>query len=147
MSYRRLFLVSLIVSTPAVAAAQFTTFIPPQTKVTDSVKAAVAAQKTAQADTVLATRLTNLKTWVDSAAGVAAPPTTAPDSSVAALPPAASTSDSLASASDTLTLRNGRRAPATASDLPLLAVLGAVSLGLGALLLGAGAKQRIRTDA
>jgi hypothetical protein len=144
---RRLIVLSLIVSMPAAAAAQFTTFIPPQTKVADSAKAAVAAQKTAQADTSINTRLTNLKTWVDSAAGVAAPSTQAQDSLGTANPDSAAVRSSATNASDTAALRNGARAPETASDLPLLALVGAVTLGLGALLLGAGGNRRMRTDA
>ena len=147
MPYQQFFVLSLIGGLPSAAAAQFTTFIPPQAKVADSAKAAVAAQKTAQADTSLNTRLTNLKTWVDSAAGVVATPAPARDS-LASLNPAASASDSVApKMSDTSTLRNGARAPATASDLPLLALLGAGALGFGALLLGTGGKRRMRTDA
>lgn len=147
MPHRRLFALSLIVALPAVAAAQFTTFIPPQAKAVDSAKAAVAAQKTAQADTSLNTRLTNLKTWVDSAAGVVATPTPARDS-LAAANPTVSPRDSVSvRASDTATFRNGARAPATASDLPLLALLGAGALGLGALILGTGGNKRMRTDA
>jgi hypothetical protein len=147
MPYRRLIALSLIVGLPAAAAAQFTTFIPPQNKVTDSAKIAVAGQKAAQADTSLNTRLTNLKTWVDSAAGVVAAPTAARDS-LAATNPAFPAKDSVTmKASDTATLRNGARAPATASNLPLLALIGAITLGLGALLLGTGGNRRMRTDA
>lgn len=147
MPNRRLIVLSLIVGLPAAAAAQFTTFIPPQAKVTDSAKIAVAGQKTAQADTTLNTRLTNLKTWVDSAAGVVAAPTAAKDT-LATMNPAIPASDSVVmKTSDTATLRNGARAPATASDLPLLALLGAITLGLGALLLGTGGDKRMRTDA
>jgi hypothetical protein len=147
MPHRRLFVLSLIVGLPAAAAAQFTTFIPPQNKATDSAKIAVAAQKTAQADTSFNTRLTNLKTWVDSAAGVVATPAPARDSLAAMNPPPPANDSVLLKTSDTATLRNGARAPATASDLPLLALLGAGALGLGALLLGTGGKRRMRTDA
>lgn len=147
MRVRRLIVFSLIASMPAAAAAQFTTFIPPQAKVADSAKAAVAAQKTAQADTSLNTRLTNLKTWVDSAAGVAAPSTQAKDSLAIPTPDSAAVSTSPTNPSDTAALRHGARAPETASDLPMLALIGAVTLGLGALLLGAGGNRRMRTDA
>ena len=147
MPIRRLIAFSLIVSMPAAAAAQFTTFIPPQAKVADSAKAAVAAQKTAQADTSLNTRLTNLKTWVDSAAGVVAPSTLAPDSLATPMPDSASVATPATNPSDTAALRNGARAPETASDLPMLALIGAVTLALGALLLGAGGNRRMRTDA
>ena len=62
-----------------------------------------------------------MKTWVDSAAGLM--PTTTADS----LPPLET---------DTLALRNGARAPATATSLPLLVLLGTLALLLGAYLLG-----------
>jgi len=106
---------------PASAAAQFTTFIPPKNKVQDSVKAVVAEQQRARADSMTAASLTNMKTWVDSAAGVV-PPTRA-DSAIAAV--------------DSATFPNGSRAPMTASALPLLIVIGAASLGVGAFLLSA----------
>jgi hypothetical protein len=145
--HRRLFVLSLIVGLPAAAAAQFTTFIPPQSKVADQAKGAVAGQKIAPADTSISTRLTNLKTWVDSAAGVAGPPRGAPDS-LAATRVVLPTTDSLAkNRPDSAVLRKGMRAPATASDLPLLALIGSVTLALGGLLLGAGGNRRMRTDA
>ena len=154
MPYRRLFVLSLIMGLPAAAAAQFTTFIPPQIKVVDSTRVVVAVQKSTPVDTTLNTRLTNLKTWVDSAAGVPAAPRPAPDTVSAPNPPATvrkSPSPVLDSvprhAPDTAALRNGMRAPATASDLPLLALIGAAALGLGALMLGAGGNRRMRTDA
>jgi hypothetical protein len=145
--YRRLFVLALIVGMPAAAAAQFTTFIPPQKKAADSAKLSVAAQKAAQTDTSINTRLTNLKAWVDSAAGVATAPTAARDS-LAAVNQAAPVGDSVAAkAADTAMLRTGDRAPATASDLPLLALVWFVTLGLGAVLVGAGGNRRMRTDA
>ena len=147
MPIRRLIAISLIASMPAAAAAQFTTFIPPQVKVADSAKAIVAAQKTATADTSLNVRLTNLKTWVDSAAGVVAPSTQARDSLAATTSDSAALVASKTNASDTAALRNGARAPETASDLPMLALIGAATLGLGALLLGTGGDRRMRTDA
>jgi len=140
-------MLSLIVSLPTAAAAQFTTFIPPQTKAADSAKAAVAAQAAAQADTLLSTRLTNLKTWVDSAAGVPAPLPAVRDSLVARNPSPAAMDTMSANAPDTAALRQGLRAPETASDLPMLALIGSVALGLGVLLLGAGGNRRMRTDA
>jgi len=140
--HRRLIVLALIVSLPAAAAAQFTTFIPPQNKVADSVKTAVAAEQKARSDSTVNMQLTNMKTWVDSAAGVVSPPVTAADSLASTVTPttAVSTADSAA-------LRGGARAPETASELPLLALIGATALGLGALLLGAGAREWERTDA
>ena len=127
MSYRRLFVLLLLVATPATAKAQFTTFIPPKNKAQDSVKAAVVAQQKAQADSVTAAALTNMKTWVDSAAGIVAP-TTHADSVMRA--------DSLATAAaENSTFRDGSRAPSTASPLPFLALIGATCLAMGVGLL------------
>jgi hypothetical protein len=131
----------MIVSFPAAAAAQFTTFIPPQNKVADSVKTAVAVEQKARTDSSVNMQLTNMKTWVDSAAGVVSAPRTAADSLADSLPV------SKVAGVDSVALRGGARAPETASDLPLLALIGATALGIGALLLGAGAKSWERTDA
>jgi hypothetical protein len=130
-----LLVLALIASLPGTAAAQFTTFIPPQTRVADSVKAVVAAQQKVQQDSSAQAQLTNMKTWVDSAAGVTPPPVTA-DSVASAL---AATNNG-----DTAAFRNGMRAPETASDLPLLIVIGVAALGLGTLLLGGGDAPRTR---
>jgi hypothetical protein len=110
---------ALIAGMPGLARAQFTTFIPPVDRTADSIKAAVVAEQKAQQDSVVATQVTNMKTWVDSAAGLAPTP-------VAPVNP----TDSVAVATTTTTTRtdtalvNGMRAPATASILPLLLVLG-----------------------
>lgn len=141
MPYRRLIPLIMIVSFPAAAAAQFTTFIPPQNKAADSVKTAVAADQKARTDSSVNMQLTNIKTWVDSAAGVVSTPRTAADSLADRLPP------SNAAVVDSAALRGGVRAPETASELPLLALIGATALGIGALMLGAGAKSWERTDA
>ena len=142
MPHRRLIVLALIVSLPAAAAAQFTTFIPPQNKVADSVKTAVAAEQKARSDSTVNMQLTNMKTWVDSAAGIVSPPATTADSLASGLPaPGAVT------APDSAALAAGARAPETASVLPLLALIGATALGVGALLLGAGAREWERTDA
>jgi hypothetical protein len=125
VSYRRFVLLALFACAPATASAQFTTFIPPQ-KAKDSVKAAVAAEQRAKSDSITAAAVTNMRTWVDSAAGVIAP-TVARDSTV---------KDSLGRAvTESTTFRDGSPAPMTASSLPLLLVLGIVSLSTAALLL------------
>jgi hypothetical protein len=118
--YRRLILLALIIA-PATAAAQFTTYIPPKSKVKDSIKAVVAAQQKARTDSTNAAALTNMKTWVDSAAGVVVPRTDSVAASIAA--------------ADTTTFANGSKAPMTASSLPLLTLIGISALGFGALLL------------
>ncbi len=126
MAFRHCLSLALIVGATNIAAAQFTTFIPPQKKIADSVTAAVAQQK-AKTDSIVNTQLTNMKTWVDSAAGVPAPP------------PAIDTLANAPTAPESTTaFVSGTRAPATASWLPLLALVGAVSLLLGTFLLAGG---------
>jgi hypothetical protein len=126
--FRRMLVLALIASVPATAHAQFTTFIPPRPKAVDSVKAATAAQAKMATDSAVTTQLTNMKTWVDSAAGIAGPPVTAADSLAAGLP-------APVNAADTATFRNGIPAPETASDLPLIALLGTALLALGIVMI------------
>jgi hypothetical protein len=149
MPYRRLLTLALLLACPTLVWAQFTTFIPPHDKTTDSVKAVVVAKERAKSDSIVRMQLTNMKAWVDSAAGVAPAPTSAADS-LARSPTV--TLDSIVSrrtparspvarpttrppADSSPTLRNGARAPATASDLPLLALIGAAALAIGTVLL------------
>lgn len=138
MSYRYLLTFALIAGVSSAASAQFTTFIPPQPKAADSVKTAIATQQRAQADSIQRVQLTNMKTWVDSAAGVVAPPTATRADSLMSSPPDSLTRSQVATDSAP-TMKNGARAPETASDLPLLALLGAMGLGIGTVLL-AGTK-------
>jgi hypothetical protein len=142
MSYRRLFVLALVAGLPGIAGAQFTTFIPPRAKVVvDSAKTVVAAATVARTDSAVNMRLTNMKTWVDSAAGVAAVP--APMTAADSL----ATATTVASADTSVpatTMRNGTRAPATASALPLIALLGAATLSVGLLLLAGPKPARKR---
>lgn len=127
---RFIYIFALVAAAPTMAQAQFTTFIPPRTA--DSVKAAVVATQQKVSDSVAKAQITDLKTWVDSASGMVAPGTVA---------------DSLArtTVADTaVTFRSGSRAPATASSLPLLALVGGASLFLGALLLRERSSARQR---
>ena len=119
----------LVAIAPAYAAAQFTTFIPPK-KTPDSVKAATVAVQRAKADSITTAALTNMKTWVDSAAGVVVPTDSA------------SAVDRLTA--DTTHVGAGMRAPATASELPLVALVGLAAFGIGGLLLGPSAGKRKR---
>ena len=141
MHIRRLIAFAAFAAVPRIAAAQFTTFIQPQSKVEDSLKTVVAAQQKAEADSVARARIANMKTWVDSAARVLpsarsrvdslrararADTTTRAESVtvVAVIPPAR----------DTAQFQNGARAPETASSLPLIAFAGAFALIVGAFL-------------
>jgi hypothetical protein len=129
---------ALALGFPRVGSAQFTTFIPPRNQaVTDSAKAVAATQQKAQSDSAVNAQLANMKTWVDSAAGVASPPTTAADS-------LAAQSNPQPSRADTAMAATGTRAPATASDLPLLVLSGAGMLVVGVVLVGSARPARHR---
>ena len=136
MSYRRLIFLALC-ALPTISWAQFTTFIPPQNKLADSAKTAVVAQEQARTDSVMRIKLTDMKAWVDSAAGSLALPTNATDPTAAPIPtPARDTGMlSVAAADSAARLRHGARAPNTASDLPMLALLGAIGLAIGTVML------------
>ncbi|MDB4907328.1 MAG: hypothetical protein JWO05_2112 [Gemmatimonadetes bacterium] len=122
------------------ASAQFTTFVSPPKKDSIAAAAAAVASTPAKRDSVQRVALGNMKTWVDSVAGttgstatVAAPldsTTTVTTPAPAAAPRPAQT-----------TFTNGAVAPATASMLPALALLGLAALSLGTLML-AGRPQR-----
>ncbi len=123
MSIRRLLALALMAGMPKIASAQFTTFIPPRNVVQDSIKAAAVVQQQVQTDSIARTQISNMKTWVDSAAGLASTPTTAVDSMVQNTTVATTTTSAV---TDTTTFRNGMRAPATASSLPLLVLIGSL---------------------
>jgi len=139
MPHRYLLALALTAGISATASAQFTTFIAPQTKQTPAQKAAVVAQEKTRVDSIQRVQLTNMKTWVDSAAGSIAPPAPIPDTLTRSTTFSSDTTFARAQANDSVTLKHGMRAPATASDLPLLALLGAIALGIGTVML-AGTK-------
>lgn len=118
---------------PTLAAAQFTTFVPPNRPEATS----VVAQQTAaaRADTTRRQTLSQMTAWVDSAAGtVSVPPatdttardsvSTAVDSVVRPAPVPAATTE----------FQEGARAPDTASALPIVTALGALLLVAGLLI-------------
>ena len=113
------------------ANAQITTYIAPP-RPAKPTPAMVAAADSARADSTAAVAMTNMKTWVDSAAGVVVPSrvgdtTTRADS----LPPAVVT-----------TFENGSVAPNTASALPTIGLIGIVLFAAGAVLLATGPRPR-----
>jgi len=124
VTFRRFIGLALIAGMPGIARAQFTTFIPPVNKTADSVKAAVVAEQKVQQDSVATAQMTNMKTWVDSAAGIVPTPVTAVDSMGVATTTTTTRVDSTLFA-------NGTRAPATASVLPLLLLIGLGLVGAG----------------
>lgn len=137
MPFRRLILLTLAIAIPQVGRAQFTTFIPPRAKAADSIKATAAVAQKAKTDSAVNAQLTNMKTWVDSAAGVVAPPIAATDT--AAAPPTVP----VAAADPTIPVA-GTRAPATASNLPLIALTGFGLLVAGTILVGGARPARQR---
>lgn len=141
--FRQLLAFAVMAAVPRIASAQFTTFIPPQPRAVDSAVAKAAAVTKAKADSVAQAHVTNMQTWVDSAAGLVAPPI---DTSVVDTLNR-TTMNAVANAADTtVAFKNGARAPATASSLPLLAALGFGMLGLGGLLLVTGRPARVRSE-
>lgn len=104
------------------SAAQITTYVTPPRSTVPQV---IAAADSARRDSIATATMTNMKAWVDSAAGVAVPAQVG--DSVALAPgdpgrPAATT------------FADGAVAPATASNLPLLGLVGIMAIGLGAVM-------------
>ena len=125
---------------PAMAGAQFTTFVTPPRPRVDSTKIApTPVQKQATADSVARVTITNMKAWVDSAAGDIV--VNRPDSTgrpVAAPGPATTggkPSPNAANRESTTTFQEGARAPDTATWLPLLVLVGTGAIGVGLVLL------------
>ena len=120
-------LASVVIASPA--PAQFTTFIAPPSPVKDSIKIAAAASQRSVADSITRAQITDMKTWVDSAAGL---PQVRPADTVAKQDTAAkrnTTAPAVATA-----VSNGVIAPETASSLPLFLVLGVSAMLVGAAL-------------
>jgi hypothetical protein len=138
VTFRRLLTLALVAGMPGIARAQFTTFIPPVNKTADSIKAAVVAEQKAQQDSTVTAQMTNMKTWVDSAAGILPTPVMPVDSVTQVGTATTTTFDSTA-------FYNGTRAPATAGSLPLLALLG-VGLIFAGVLVSRG-DRRVRARA
>jgi hypothetical protein len=108
----------LIAMAPAAAAAQFTTFITPPNPAKDSIKAAVVAEQKAITDSVNRAQIANMKTWVDSAAGVVVPPV---DTTFRA-----TLTDSMP-----VMTSSGMVAPNTASPVPFLLLTGLLGMLIG----------------
>ena len=142
-------LVAALVCAASPAVAQFTTaVVPPKVKPkTDSV--ATRADSMRKEQVKLAERMKDMKAWVDSAAvALAAQPSPqAADTSAAARAAAdtsrkgqrvtaTATGEVAESRNDTTRFKDGARAPATATQLPLL-----VLLGVGATLAGVALRR------
>jgi hypothetical protein len=122
---------------PALLPAQFTTYIAPPRKATvDTAKPKPpAAVARARADSASRMSLTDMKTWVDSAAGKSTPSMTVADTTpanvdtatVPAIQPSPPTHP-------TTKFSSGAIAPNTATSLPTLLVLGVVMFASGVVL-------------
>ena len=119
MSKRWISSLVFIALAPATAAAQFTTFITPPNPQKDSIKAAVVAEQKAVTDSVTRAQIANMKTWVDSAAGVVVPATDT------AFRVQTVTGDTVTMTS------NGLVAPNTATAVPFLLLTGILGMLLG----------------
>jgi hypothetical protein len=118
--------------TPATMFAQITTFVaPPRKAAVDSAKATVAAAK-AKADTTARMTLSDMKAWVDSAAGVstATQVATTDTTAVSTTQPGSAVAPNRTNPATT-TFSNGAIAPNTASPLPFYAAGGFVLLLIG----------------
>jgi hypothetical protein len=147
--HQRWFLIASLIAAPAAAHAQFATFIPPKPKVPDSVATVTAAVQKAKQDSMSAARIANMKTWVDSAAGLPPRPTRAADSVLApgdTIPVQVATSrgrtaPAVPAPVTRRTTALGTRAPATASVLPLLLLVGSLLFLMGIVLRGAAPRR------
>jgi hypothetical protein len=140
VKYHSLAVLALSALLPAMAGAQFTTFVTPPKPRVDSTKIApTPEQKQATADSVARVTITNMKAWVDSAAGdVVVNRTDSAGRPVAAAGPVTAgvtPTQNVASRESTTTFQEGARAPDTATWLPLLILVGAGAMGVGLVLL------------
>jgi hypothetical protein len=161
---RRLLILASLVAAPGAVQAQFATFIPPKPPQADSVSAATAARQKAKADSATALRIANMKRWVDSAAGMPPRSTRTADSVLSAedtTPVLVATAHGRApqpivertepersvipsAPPAPKKARGGEKAPATASSLPLLLLMGSISLTMGLLLLAGAPRAQER---
>lgn len=118
MSNRWIAALFIVALAPSTAAAQFTTFISPPNPLRDSIRAVVAAEQTAATDSVARAQIANMKTWVDSAAGIVVPPVDTTITTVTTTTTATATTDGLI-------------APNTASPVPFLLAVGIAGILLG----------------
>jgi hypothetical protein len=107
------------------ASAQITTYVAPPRPLSES-PALIAAADSIRRDSLQQTTMANMKAWVDSAAGIPVP------SSVGTVDTAALANDP---GRPVTTFSDGTVAPATASALPALALLGTLAFVVGAVLL------------
>lgn len=129
-----IFVAATAVLSPAAMSAQITTFVaPPRKAALDTAKATVAASA-AKADTTRMS-LSDMKAWVDSAAGVGATTRVASADASAASATEQPTAAASTNPKPTTSFANGAIAPNTASPLPFYFAAGfvLVLVGVGTL--------------
>ena len=120
---------------PALLPAQFTTYIAPARKSADTAKPKTPATVAkARADSASRMSLTDMKAWVDSAAGTSKPVVSTGDTAILLADTATLAPRSSAPVRSTTTFSNGSIAPNTATSLPTLLTLGVALIAVGALL-------------
>ena len=118
--FRRILTVALLVVAARPAAAQITTYIAPPRAVTES-RELIATADSVRRDSLERVAMTNMTAWVDSAAGVTVPTSVGVDTIDPGRP--------------VTSFAEGSVAPATASALPALMVVGVLVFGVGIVLL------------
>jgi hypothetical protein len=133
---------------PAPLFAQVTTFVAPPRKAVDSTKTTVAASTPAQRDTMTRMKLSDMRAWVDSAAGIGTASTQVAEADTSTAAVAQTTTSAVTNRKGTTTFSNGAIAPNTASSLPFFFAGGLVLIfvGVGTLRV-AQARARLRNGA
>jgi hypothetical protein len=132
---RTLFMSAALIVAANVAGAQITTYMTPPRPLAETPQA-IAAADSARKDSVATATMTNMRAWVDSAAGVPAPQYVGGvDTAALANDPGRPVTTPTFNEPVTTTFSDGSVAPATASSLPTLALLGFAFFAVGALLL------------
>jgi hypothetical protein len=127
---------ALLVALPVAAGAQFTSFVaPPRRGPVDTAKQGIVA-RSATRDSVARMSLTDMKAWVDSAAGIgAADQAEVPDSAAVPSPVSMSPAAAPPQRPSTTVFSEGAIAPNTASPLPALVTGGLAAFFAGIVLL------------
>ena len=119
--FRATLVVAALLTVSSVAGAQITTYIaPPKPLMTPQM---VASADSARKDSAAVVAMTNMKAWVDSAAGVSVPDRVGDSTVVDPGKP------------DLTTFSEGSVAPNTATVLPAMGLFGAIAALAGAALL------------
>ena len=120
---------------PSALSAQFTTFVaPPQKQPAETTAKPMVATAKTKADSVRRMTLTDMKAWVDSAAGTSTQLASASDTTNAAAPNAAAPLTPAPNVERrTTAFSNGAVAPSTATALPTYLVTGLVVFAVGLL--------------